>query len=469
MKKIILFAFIIYSFTLEAQSLSYADQAVLFSSEGNYGTARYMGMGGAFGALGGDMTAVEINPAGLAVFTNSQISTTLNYQNIDTQSTFYGSNVNSNEENFELSQIGGVIIFPIYTNSDFSKFVLGFNYNLIQDFNNNYAINGNSDYAYFTEDPNLNFDRNSSNDVFYTNVDDQFFINHTSGFNSEFTTSIATQYKERLFLGASMGFQNIDFYQNTIYEEYNNDGNGNLLDAFNTQSLSTYGYGFNFNIGAILKATDNLRVGLSYQSPIWYNLTERFVITDPDSVYDNTPYPWVDGQLDVIVSNSNNGYFNETIPNFFDYELKTPGKTTASLAYVFGKSGLISFDYTYQDFSNIQISPSSYFIDENNYLSQNLSKTSSFKIGTEWNIKKISIRGGYHYTESPYKFASTSNDIMGYSAGLGLKLSNHMKLDFSFDKSTYVDQYKIIDIDVVTPAKLNIETSHFTSTLVYNF
>ena len=60
------------SFFTYSQSLSYSDIAVMLSSDDNMGTARYMGLSGAFGALGGDMTAVDINPAGLAVYKNSE-------------------------------------------------------------------------------------------------------------------------------------------------------------------------------------------------------------------------------------------------------------------------------------------------------------------------------------------------------------------------------------------------------------
>lgn len=469
MKNYLLFTLLISTLGLKAQSLSYVDQAVLFSSDDNYGTARFTAMGGAFGALGGDMTAVDINPAGLAVFNNTEISTTLSYHETNTMSTFYGSSINNSDDRFRLSQIGGAIVFPNYGNSDFKKTTLGFNYNIIKDYNNNYAVQGNSGIAYFNEDPNLNFDNDATNNIYYNNVDEQFFSNYTSGINDKFTFSIATQYKEYLSLGASISFQNIDFFQNAYFEELNNDGNGNLLDAFNNQSLSTYGNGFNFGFGAILKASQNLRIGLSYQSPIWYDLTERFIITDPDSIFTDTPYPWVDGELDVVVSNSNNGYFNETIPNFFDYDINTPSKLTGSLAYVFGKNGLISFDYTYRDFTNTKLKPSSSFIDENTDLNKILTSTSSFKVGAEWRINRISLRGGYRFTESPYENANSSADITGYSFGLGIKLSRAINFDFAFNNTTYTDSYKFINIDNVEAANLDIDTNRFTSTLVFRF
>ena len=61
--KITLVMLYLCSFVMSAQSLSYVDQAVLFSTESNFGTARYVGMSGAFGALGNDMSAVDINPS----------------------------------------------------------------------------------------------------------------------------------------------------------------------------------------------------------------------------------------------------------------------------------------------------------------------------------------------------------------------------------------------------------------------
>ena len=66
MKKItyILFSLLILSAPLFSQG---EVDALRFSREDLLGTARAMSMGGAFGALGGDLTGVSINPAGIAV------------------------------------------------------------------------------------------------------------------------------------------------------------------------------------------------------------------------------------------------------------------------------------------------------------------------------------------------------------------------------------------------------------------
>lgn len=48
--------------------------ALKYSQQDIRGTARYMGMAGAFGALGGDITTLSQNPAGIGVYRNSEYS-----------------------------------------------------------------------------------------------------------------------------------------------------------------------------------------------------------------------------------------------------------------------------------------------------------------------------------------------------------------------------------------------------------
>ena len=436
-----------------AQTLSYVDQAVLFSTDDNIGTARYMGLSGAFGALGNDMTAVNINPAGLAVYNGAEFSTTVLYRDTDINSTFYGNTIPNSDDYFRFAQIGGLNTWETYGNPDFYKFSFGFNYNVIKHFNDNYIVNGNSRVPEFVDDPYLNYDDDPFNDIYYVNVDDQYFSNYTSGINDSFTFSFATLYKKKLYMGLTMAFYHLNFYQSTVYEEYNNDGNENLLDAYNSQSLSTYGGGFNFGLGLIYTPVKNLRLGASYQSPVWYNLSERF-----------------QDYLRIDLSNDpNNPYYENPLPNYYDYKLKTPSKFVGSLAYVFGQHGLISIDYIYQAYSNTSLSPSSAFIEENSDLSAGLQNTSSFKIGTEWKYNMFSFRGGYRMIQTPYKTAPSEFDLTGYSFGLGLRFSSRFALDFAYDHSSYADQYRFLNIDGVAPARLDVTNKRFTSSLVFNF
>lgn len=440
------------SFAITAQSLSYADQAVLFSTESNFGTARSVGMSGAFGALGNDMSAVDINPAGLAVYNAGEFSTTFTYRDTDINSNFYGTNTANNDDYFRFSQIGGLNVWDSFGNPDIYKFAFGFNYSVVNHYNNNYVVNGNSGIPEYPDDPDFNFDDDPDNDINYVNVDDQYFYNYTSGINDKFNFSFATLYKEIVYLGASMAFHHIDFYQNTVFEESNNDGTGNTMDVRNVEYLSTYASGFNFGLGIIVKPTAGLRLGASYQSPIWYNLSER---------YEQRLSYVFNGELDP-----NPDY---PLPNYYDYQLKTPSKFTGSMAYVFGKYGLISFDYIYQGYKNTKLKPTSNFNDENADLSAGLRNTSSFKIGTEWKYNIFSFRGGYRIIQSPFADSTTEYDIKGYSFGLGIKFTRRFGMDFAYDNSSHRDEYRFMSASGVNPAQLDITNNRFTSSLVVTF
>src|SRR5690606_18281801 len=73
--------------------------ALRYSLSEIQGTARYRAISGAFGALGGDMSAVSSNPAGSAVFVSRQASFSLSRLNITKDTKFFkGVNSNSNSE-----------------------------------------------------------------------------------------------------------------------------------------------------------------------------------------------------------------------------------------------------------------------------------------------------------------------------------------------------------------------------------
>lgn len=425
------------------QTLSYNDIGELFSKETLNGTARFNSMSGAFGALGGDMSAIDINPAGAAVFNKSEFAVSLYNKKINTEASFYGLKQYNENDFVDLSQAGGVMVFTTNDNSGWGKFALGFNYGVTNDYNNLYTVKGNSGYAPITDlyDP----------DVVYLNSDGHYFENFTDGKNEKYTFTIASEYNNNLMFGFSLSTYNTEHYQRISTDEYNNDGNGNNFDIYQIQELLTYGDGISFNLGVISKPNDNVRLGLAYQSPIWYSLAEEYLEYDVD-IYES------------ITNNTTNDYSGT---NGFDYRLKTPSKLTGSFAYIFNKSGLISLDYIYKNYSNIKLSNGSFSI-ENQGFKSNLESSTELRLGTEWRVDAFSFRGGYHYEKNPKKDAYQTDDIEGYSLGAGFKFRGG-KIDFSYLNSKNTDFYNFYKGNShVDSAELDIDTSRFTATLVLN-
>ncbi|PHS51928.1 MAG: hemin receptor [Lutibacter sp.] len=426
-----------------AQTLSYNDIGVLFSTENINGTARYNAMSGAFGALGGDLSAIETNPAGAAVFLKSEFAISFTNRTSQTTSNFYENSTLTKNDYSNLSQAGGVFVFKTRNTSNWSNVAFGINYSITNDFEDFWTASGNSGFAPIS-------DIYDNEPIVYINSDGQYFENLIDGSNSKYTFTLASQYNDNLYVGASINTYNIEHSQSVLIEEYNNDGSENTFDVSQTQELFTYGDGFSFNVGLISKINNNLRVGLTYQSPVWYSLAEDFV------EYDVT-----------IFENDMNSLTDYSGLNGFDYKLRTPSKLTGSFAYLFDKHGLISVDYIYKNYSNIELSNST-FTNENQTFNTDLESVGELRIGTEWRFDNLSLRGGYYLNKSPYKAALDSDDIEGYSFGAGFKFRGG-KLDFSYQKSSNTSPYNFYpENNQINSTELDIDTSKLTVTLVLN-
>ena len=249
-----------------------------------------------------------------------------------------------------------------------------------------------------------------------------------------------------------MNFYNVDFAQFTRYEEFNSDDADNTLDVLAEDSYTIVGNGVSFNVGLIAKPNQETRIGISYQSPTWYQVSQEQLVFDT-VIFEN-------GEQDP-----QSGLGSEAF--VFDYNLTTPGKITGSFAYLFGKEGLISFDYTYKDFSNIKLRPTNEFSTENQFFGDNLQGTSEFRVGAEWRIDKISLRGGYRFEESPFQDALDTDHLSGYSVGVGIKFNRSSRLDLAYQSTNNTDVYNFVNSAAAEAANLDLTNDRFTATLVF--
>jgi hypothetical protein len=123
----------------------------------------------------------------------------------------------------------------------------------------------------------------------------------------------------------------------------------------------------------------------------------------------------------------------QLINYYAPYELQTPDKFTGSFAYIFGKTGLISIDYSIKNYGNTKFKPENdvYYRGLNNEMNNILSTSGELRIGAEYKIKEWSLRGGYRFEEGPYKNKTTIGDLNSFSGGLGYNFGM-FKLDFAY-------------------------------------
>ncbi|HEY0046250.1 MAG TPA: outer membrane protein transport protein [Flavobacterium sp.] len=461
MKKSLL---LIAAFTFSAAQSQDISDAVRYSMDNMNGTARFRAMGGAFGALGGDFSSISINPAGSAVFVNNQVGITLSSYNTKNESDYFGTNATDNNSIFDLNQTGAVFVFENGNQkSDWRKLTIGVNYENMNNFDNaifTAGTNPNSIGNYFLSYANegVGVPLSDLQNAYYEELPygaaqaflgyQAFLINPgeadnsyvsnipaggnfyqensivTTGFNGKLSFNVASQFQDRIYFGLNLNSHFTDYRKSTsFYEENQNDADAGIQRLRFNNDLYTYGSGFSFQLGAIAKVTKEFRVGLAYESPTWYRLN--------DELSQNI------SSVRVENGNAINEYVDPAVTIIYDiYKLQTPGKWTGSLAYVFGKTSLISVDYSMKDYSQTEYRPQNdlYFQGINNQMAELLDNAGELRIGAEHRIKKFSLRAGYRMVESPYKDGQTIGDLTGYSGGIGYNFGS-TRLDLSYSYS----------------------------------
>ena len=275
----------------------------------------------------------------------------------------------------------------------------------------------------------------------FTNVD-QRYSQITNGDNSKFTLNLAGQYRKNLYLGASLNFHNIFYEKLTRFEETGFNADSEIQNISFDNFLRTEGSGFSFSLGGIAKLTENIRIGGSYQSPTW------FYLRDDISQMINTDSP---------VRNSNLGLINfNDISLFPEYRLKTPSKLTGSAAIIFGKNGLLSFDYGYQDMSQAELRPTSdpAFATENQVIAEQLGIVNTYRVGGEVRIDRVSLRAGYRFEDGPYEDSTIIGDLTSYSGGIGLSFG-FSRLDLSYTRTDQDTSELFFDAGATNSAFVN--------------
>ena len=128
MKKLVisLIALLAVSTTVMAQN---EVDALRFSRLMYGGSARYMSLGGAYGAVGADFSATSTNPAGMGLYKRSEVSFTPSITTNKSSSTFGGFLNEDTKYGFNVGSAGVVMVFDNpdrRTNSEWKSFQFGF-------------------------------------------------------------------------------------------------------------------------------------------------------------------------------------------------------------------------------------------------------------------------------------------------------------------------------------------------------
>ncbi len=472
--------------------------ALRYTRLGITGSARIQGIGGAQTALGADISTIASNPAGLGMFRRSEFSLSpgLQYNNTQTRVNGFTESVDKNMLSIPHA---GVVLSNRKSDSDDSDWrgaSLGFSFTRLNNFNQRlaYSNTASSDQLtiveYFAEQANKNKrtlqSLNSEFNNGFTTLEGlaygAYLIDVNSngkvvpvfrggaiveqediqrrGSQNQFDIGLGTSYKDKLYLGASLGIVSSDFKQESIYRESESDASTEFVNLELRDEFTTTGAGINLKVGVIAKPIDAIRVGLTLQTPTAYTFTDNYQRSLSASFDDGTTEK------------------ASELPGEFSYSLVTPFRATAGVAGFIGKYGFVTADLEFVNYSNIKFSENSddfgttsdFFTNINSRISSTYKSTINYKVGAEGRLDVFRVRAGYAHSGDPYKNASFDGSINSYSAGAGIRFKNYTA-DLAYVRSIGNSRYSPFVLDNGDQPVVSIKEKQSTMmfTIGYNF
>ncbi|MDX9704814.1 MAG: hypothetical protein RBT46_03795 [Weeksellaceae bacterium] len=381
MKKLVFSLLWLAGITLNAQNtqdLIIQDLNYLsaFSNDINAGSARYIGMGGSMGALGGDVSAGFQNPAGSAIAINSEVNTSLGFTSFR-NTTKFGSSNKTSDNAFLLQNVGANFVF-LNEGSSWNRFTIGIKY--AQENLDNWIKTGRNNNITKTELSPIPEE--------YTTYTMAGYQDITEGYKNRTTLDFGASFKDQLFLGLGFNFHETR-YNNYVFFDEDTQGTVYRYDLNGTPYSATAN-GFSLSAGLIGKANDYLRFGLAYHSPIWYSRIE-------ENYYADLP----------IDTNFENYYYDYY---YSEYDRSSNGRLVASAGLIVAKSLALNLDYTLHMNGSTKLKPSKYFYETNDFLNHNYKSNSEIRVGSEYRIDNFRLRAGYNFVQSPFKEISLNAD-----------------------------------------------------------
>lgn len=481
MKRIIS-TLIISLIVLNIQAQSEAD-ALRYSMLTFGGTARYVGLSGAFGALGADFSTLSSNPAGIALFKRSELTFTPGLSINNFSSKYNNSQADDYKLNVNISNFGYVMSFKTKAGRQgddgkgWKNFQFGIGFNRLNNFNMRSIVMGLnnknsllSEYADYANAERMlgDFDTKLAVDadlLYFDSITEQYSYDAkyggvfqrksvtSSGSMNEMVISFGGNYNDRLYVGATIGIPFINYKEQSIYKEFDEQDTIYYFRNFTmTDNLTTTGTGINLKLGIIMRVTDFLRIGGAFHTPTYY-------------------YRMNDKYSKSIVANYDTGnqFTADSPEGEFNYTLITPMRASGSIAFIIGKYGLISGDYEYVDYSTAHLqSNSDDFYSTNEAIKNNFTFSNIIRAGAEFKLDPVTFRGGYAYYGNPFKHDINNITAQTISGGFGLR-SKYAFIDITYSRTFYNEDYYIYGRSYVNPAKAETVKNNILLTLGVKF
>jgi len=487
-------SFFILTFLIGSLAMAQTEHdALRFSQSEVTGTARYIGLGGAFTALGGDATGALHNPAGIAVLRNNEFSISASYRENSSTGIYNGQQTLSGSRNFSIPSFHLAGVKDLPTLGKWRSSAISIGSNQIFDFHEYYSVNGSdipdSKLDYYTAFLN-------KNNVDYRGFDQstpiypfdlylawfQYLVDTIPGNSSEFYNSSGVMpvnqsfnverlgskkqnyvnfgfnYDDKFYIGAGAALSSVSFERTETYSEFidQSDSTTWLRNFSETTYETITGSGIKLNVGIIYRPINSLRLGLSLNSPEWLNLK---------STYETQTTATFQGIAESSTASP--------IISRYKFSVGTAPKATIGAAYIIKKLGLISADIDYINYQMISMrgrTDGDPFTAENKAINSYLNSSVNARIGLEARITPVAYaRAGYAYYGNPYKSEINGKDgFTVASLGGGYRSENYF-VDASIQGRMSEDAFYLYPSNNIEKVQVNSFNTRITITFGMRF
>lgn len=495
MKKAGLILILISAIFLKGYSQN-VDDALRYSQIFYGGTARFMSMGGAFTALGGDLSGISLNPAGTGLFRSSEFSFSPQLYYNSTSSVYNKTSSSNFKYNLTIGQIGVVSnIISTGNETGLVSLNVAYSFNKTNNFNENSTIRGISDSSsmadYWARIANGKSKSELYNDLSYSDAwsayetllidtlagendyygtifsyygDSAYAYGQTikrvienSGFTGEHSFSIGANYSNKYYFGATLGINTIKYTGHYLHNESALDVPIYDFESFtHINHFEAIGTGYSLKIGTIIKPLEFLRFGFSLHSPVVYRIKEYIDNSLTTNIYGLDPLKAADS------------------PYRYTYTFTTPFRALAGVAVQIKKLALLSADYEFVDYRMSQFSRGLDGVDydtENTDIKESFKSTSNIRMGAEFRLNNLYFRGGYSYYGKVMKpgMVNQNLDYNVVSFGIGMRQQNFY-FDLAYSALSYnSDYYMYYDPPYLPATNMSSTKNTFGATIGFKF
>lgn len=460
------------------------------------GTARSLSMGNAFGALGGDMGALSINPAGIGVYRKGSFSFSPSYLFDNTTADYLGESRSEFENKLSVGNVGFVSTYNTGRENGWVSMNFGASYSKLNDFNRQIQIgarNNSSSYldyfASMADGSDINnlyayedalaynvylIDTVNGNPYDFETILSQYgdLANSSygemqrrtlslSGSVSEYLFTFGANFSYNLYLGGSLSIQSLKYQRAMTHSENDDQQTIYEFDYFKfDERLTTSGSGMGLNLGFIYKPVKILRLGGAVHFPVVYRLKDDY-------------YTFIEAGYDFPDAQGNSVYNDDSPDGTYSYKLSTPMHLIGSGAIQFGTLGMVSVDYEFTDYTKLRLrgGEDGYdFAGENDQIQIAYRGVHTLRAGAEFRLGGMSVRGGAAYSSSPYQTTELNRDAstLSYSAGIGFRDRN-LSFDLGYILTTHKENYVLYPNAQGTYAALSGIRNRVVATLAFRF